>query len=251
MNRRHVIVGSIVSLAMTQFRWVSAQEATPNDEERIELAPGFYLRDARFDSVAGGSIPVFLGEYVNETGETFDSPVLGITFYDVDENIVGSHYATPVLPITHNRMRVPLTGEFYEFNPDTDPYDSVQYSLCDSLDRTYRVAQGEDLNVELVDQEETLTDDSYLLEGKIANNGSNPVENVGLTVIFRDETDRFIGYCWAVTDRAIPSGKTFAIEADVNVNSFVPFDPFDRAEGEIETEIVVGPFAGGYGIDCG
>lgn len=251
MNRRRVIAGAIASLAATKVRIVAAQEATPDDDERIELAPGFYLRDARIDSIAGGSIPAFMGEYVNETGETFDSPVLGITFYDADENIVGSHYATPVLPISRDGARVPLTGQFYEFNPETDPYDSVQYTLCDSLDNTYYVDQAEDLDIELVDQDETLTDDSFLLEGKIANNGATPVEDVGVTVIFRDETDTFVGYCWDVADRSIPAGKTFAIEADVNVNSIVPFDPFVRAEGKIETQIVVGPFVGGYGINCG
>jgi hypothetical protein len=235
-----------------------AQTSTPAVSESlsdrvppIEVAPGLFLINYRFDTIASGSIPVFIGEYRNDTGRSFDTPVLGMTFYDSQGNIVGDHYATPVLPVLEDGSHGPVKGEFYEFDPITEPWDSVKYFICSDLTEDYYLEQANALAVHLEGVEEEKGDDSYIAKGAIRNNAAHPVENIGVYAIFRDDQRVFIGYSWTSVSRPIPPGKTIAFEVDVNVNSIVPFDPFDRLEGsEYSVELIVGPFAGGYGINC-
>lgn len=229
-----------------------ANQPTPStDVERIELAPSFFLLLPRFISISGGSIPAFLGEYQNETGRSFDSPVLGLTFYDGDENIVGSAYATPVLSVTTADRLTPITGEFYNFDPNADDWEAVEYFLCDELNSAYRLDQSLVLDLELQEIVEDPQEDSYIAEVKILNSAANEADGIAVYGIFRDGEGIFQGYGWAPVDRPIPSGKTYSLTFDVGVRTSVPFDPFDRIEGtDYTVDLIPTIFAGGYGINC-
>lgn len=254
MNRRSLVTLSILAgvQAGRLHPVVAQEESTPAAIEPIELADGLFLVNHRFVAIGGGSITAFVGDYLNETGSDFDSPVLGMTFYDADDNIVGTGYATPVLPIAFDGELVPLKGEFYEFDPANDEYDSVEFAVCDPLEPGYASELADSLNVELEDVIEELDqeEEEYLVTGKVRNNADTPAENIEVTVIFRDQDDRFVGSTFAFINRAVPPGKTYAFEADVNVNSLVPFDPFDLAESEIVGEVFLGPSVSVYGISC-
>lgn len=173
-----------------------------------------------------------------------------MTFYDMDKNIVGSHYATPVVPIIQPESRTPLKGEFYEFDPLSEPWDAVEYFVCGALDETFYLDEvaGWDLSLENV--EEALENETYEAEGVIRNSGDVSVENVGIYAIFRDEEDLFCGYGFTFPDRAVPAGKTLKFSVDVGVNTLVPFDPFDIGSGDISAELVLSRAVAGYGINC-
>jgi hypothetical protein len=252
MDRRKFTTRAVMGvIVLGSPRSARAQEATPEPSVTIELAPGLLLINPRFDSIASGTIPAFLGEYRNDTGRTFDTPVLGMTFYDGEGNIVGGHYATPVLPVSVPGSQVPITGEFYEFDPLTEPWDSVRYFVCSDLAGAFYVDQASTLDVEIDALDEERGEDSYIAEGSIRNNGAAPAENIGVYAIFRNKDGVFVGHAWSFVDRPIPPSKTIAFSVDANVNTAVPFDPFDRmTDSEYEVELVLTPFTSGYSINC-
>lgn len=62
--------------------------------------------------------PVFRGDVLNTGNQLLDVPVIGITAYDADGNIVGSSYGTPEPPILQPGERAFLYGAAPEDLPD-------------------------------------------------------------------------------------------------------------------------------------
>lgn len=250
MHRRTFVVSSFV--ASVSVNRIAAQIASPpSGQERIEIAPGVALVNPRFISIASGSIPALLAELENTTGTSFDTPVVGLTFYDEESNIVGAHYATPVLPVLEDGGSSPVTGEFYEFDPLNDPWDRVEYMVCGQIGTDYYTQELMEMTAEIEDLVEDARDTQYVAKMAIRNTGSVDLDGIGIYVVFRDSEGIFQGYGWANVDRPIPAGKTYALTVDVGDRAAVPFDPFDRLDGtNYSATIVLTPFAGGYGISC-
>jgi hypothetical protein len=129
-NRRTlfaIIVGSLLASHSPTTNAQDGRSTPPSDAvpAAVDLGSDIWLVDYRFITSRG--ITMMIGEIKNESGQAVDAPVIGLTFYDAEGNIVASHYATPKLAFFEDGDASPIQAEFYEFDPLQDNWDRVEF----------------------------------------------------------------------------------------------------------------------------
>lgn len=177
--------------------------------------------------------PLFMGDVENLSDTTLDAPVVGITAYDNDGNILGSSYATPQPPVLEPGMRAYLYGAA----PTDLPDDAViELALCaEPSGMTSYTDETAALDLELEVQEEERGDASFHAVGMAKNNGATPASMVGVVALFSNPDRRVVGTLSTLLDRDIPARKSMRFEIDHGVRSYHSNHPFtDRLDPDYE-----------------
>lgn len=204
MNRRRILQLAVVAPAFLPAV-VRAQSTDAISGTPVPINDAFTVTWWTIDN-DDPNYPIFMGDVQNTSDTTMDAPVVGITAYDAEGNILGSSYATPEPPMLEPNARAYLHGAA----PEDLPADAViELSYCtDPGGATSYTEQTAALNLELSVDEEERGVQSFHAVGTVQNNGGEPAEVVGVTAIFSNPDGRVVGTLTTRLDRDVPAGKS-------------------------------------------
>lgn len=231
MNRRSFVLAGIGLIVAGK---VQAQPATPGVSE-VEIAPGVQLLSPRYAQTSIGGEPIFLAEIFNTSGQDIVTPVLGLTFFDDDGNIVGSDNISPAIPVSPAGSTTPYAARMGDFDPLASEWDHVTYHACDGRGSDRLLAENSAISVTIEDFEESAMPDRYRASMRIRNTADVDLDGVSVVTVFRDDNGTFQGLVSDRLKRPIPAGKTMAHEVDLRYGSFAPFERLNGASytGEV------------------
>ena len=244
MNRRSLLIASTMTLGSGLLRKASSQ-STPVARAEVALSHGTVLVDYQLYGESQ-----FVGEVVNRSQSPTDTPIVGLTAFDHDGNIISSGHATPVIPVTMPGASSVVMGRL---DPPVDDLSNTRveiYSCSDTGSPTFYTDMQLGMMLTLEDVEEDKQPSSYVATSVVRNEGAQPAENVAVYGVFRDKDGRIAGGVETTLSRAIPPGKTMVFRLDVGVRTFRTNDPFDLVSGDYSVDLRVGVPRGMYFVNC-
>ncbi len=222
MNRRRILQVAAVAPALLPAV-VRAQNTDLTSATPVPINDEFTVTWWTIDD-EDPDYPIFMGDVQNASDVTLDAPVVGITAFDAEGNILGSSYATPEPPVLEPSARAYLYGSA----PRDLPEDAeIEFSFCrepeGSTSYTERTAA---LELEILVDEEQRDERSFHADGTVQNNGGDKAETVGVVAVFSNPDGRVVGALSTRLDRNVPAGKSMRWTIDHGVRTFHSNNPF-------------------------
>jgi len=220
MNRRRIlraVVAPALLPAVSRAQRTNGISATP-----VSITDEFTVTWWIIDD--DPDYPLFMGDVQNTSDITLDAPVVGITAYDAEGNILGSSYATPEPPVLEPGARAYLYGSA----PKDLPHNVVidLFFCSNPTGNTYYTDQTAALNLVLSVDEEERGERSFRAIGTVQNNGDNPAETVGVSAVFSNPDGHVVGTLSTLLDRNVPAGKSMRWTVEHGVNIYHSNNPF-------------------------
>jgi hypothetical protein len=233
LTRRSLLaIGGGVILHRCALLEALAQASSPTAMEEIALPHNTVLVDHRLYGESQ-----FIGEVINRGDAPIDTPIVGMTAYDVEGNIVSSGYASPVIPVIYPGESSVVTGVL---DPPVSSLPDVRIEIhaCgETTSPTFYTEKQIGLSLFLENVEEDRQSGSYVATGVVRNAGTEPADGVTVYGLFRNEDGRVAGAAETTLDRAVPAGKSMVFRLDVGVMTFRSHDPFELVAGEYTVEL--------------
>lgn len=217
MPTRRQLLGALVAIPFV--RSVAAQpSATPEVVSETFSVTWWEIAESDFGS------PVFRANVLNTGDQLVDAPVIGITAYDSDGNIVGSGFATPEPPILAPGERAFLRGTAPEDLPEDVAIELFDCTTPEMMDMYVTDNAGLDLELDLESEERE--DEAFRAKGTVMNNGAEPAELISVIALFTNPDGRIVGTLSTQLDRDIPAGKSMRWEIGHGFGRYQSSHPF-------------------------
>lgn len=247
MHRRQFLAAS-AALLLPTAPVRAAQDAvtpaaTPNHHGRprpIVLGHGIELVDYRI--YPSTDVPRIIGEIVSTRDDMVDSPVVSITFPDLDAN--GLAWAAPVLPVMRSGESNMIFGVLPEGVQNRLEY--ATFGLCESvnLGALTELSESVRLRPELVNDDRK--SDSLHLTGKIFNDGQEPTQWIKIRGLARDDSGRYVGALPEIDLWNLRPGESKSFSIWQSRKSDQPANPFRMVSSGLELELELHPGTMGY-----
>lgn len=245
MNRRHFL-GMLAGAALLPRPSANAQDvatpaATPQHSGRprpIVLGDGIELIDYRIYPSEG--VRRIIGEIWSTREEMVDSPVISMTFPDVEE-MGGFAYAPPVTPVLRPGESTMIFGVLPDKIDSEDKLATGEFGLCSP------VVQGEHTDLyaglrlsvsrDVLDFRETALN----VQGEVRNDGNTRAAFTNVRGFIRDRNGRYAGCTTTVnTGHIVPGGtRKYSLWAGTTVKILA--NPFVLLNDDIAYSVDIVP----------
>ena len=177
---------------------IETETAIPSTEENINVEPEILS----FNSYSDSGYFYIVGEIKNNLPENIEFVKVVATYYDENENVIGTSYVYTILDTLKPKQKSPF--EISNF-PDTFVPNSYK------VQASYSMAASEPYNGLNIKSHTAKTDmDYYTIVGEVENNGDRDVNFVKVVVTLYDEKDQVIGttYTYTSLDSIAPGGTS-------------------------------------------